>query len=683
MPSSKKQIRIGSRKSPLAQAQVKEFLSLLKNAGIELDIDVTYCDTSGDRDKKTPLTQNAGDDFFTDTLDQTLITHQIDLAIHSAKDLPQQLNPNLSIFALTKSLDETDSFVGKMSLQKLPKGAKIGTSSALRQENLLKINPHIKIIEIRGTVQERLKLIEQGLYDGVIVATAALKRLGLTELIKDILPYETTPLQGQLAAVGRSCDADLAAILNKIDVRKNFGKVYLVGAGPGDPELITVKAINVLRKADVVFYDYLIPEETLDYAVTAEKIYVGKRKGMHALAQNELSRMLREKAQEGKMVVRLKGGDPLVFGRGADEIAYLRSYHINVEVIPGLSSATAIPSSLSLPLTARGISSSVAFVSGHGEDETNQDEHSQEIKIPKADTVVFLMGLTKLDIITRSLITQGWRESTPIMIISKGTRFDEQTVTGDLSNIVEKSRAAKLEAPALIIAGDVVKFNNAPHQRGGSTLYTGTNPRKYRKFGKLIHLPMIKIEKSKLLRETVAQYQNGIENYDLIIFTSRFAVKYFLEALTEHKIDLSKINNRKVISIGEETTETLSRYAITPALTAPTESSEGLFQKLKNCYTLAGKRILFPRSSLPNPFLTDELQKAGAVVDVLAVYTNVKPEHQKLPTERIDQIIFTSPSTVQNFLNEYGNIPHEWRILSRGALTSKTLKESGYDCETF
>lgn len=680
-PSTK--IRIGSRKSPLAQAQVKEFLSLLASAETPLEYEIIYFETAGDKDKTTPLTVGAADNFFTDTLDQALLNNDIDLAVHSAKDLPKDINPNLAIFALTSLVDESDAFVGKTSLRDFPPGSRVGTSSLLRKENVLAINPNVVIVEIRGTINERIALIENGTCDGIIVATAALKRLGLEKLIKDIMPWETTACQGQLAIVGRTEDTQLQTKLANIDVRKKYGKVILAGAGPGDPQLITIKAINALKKADVVFYDYLIPEEVLEYAVRAEKIYVGKRKGIHATPQQVLSRMLRDEALKGRLVVRLKGGDPLVFGRGADEITYLRSYHIETEVIPGISSATGIPSSFGIPLTARGIASSVAFVSGHSENENISEEQSQkDIAIPKADTIVFLMGLTKLENILATLRRQGWSSSTPMIVISKGTRFDERTVEGTIETIFSKVREANLEAPALIVVGNIVKFRNLSSNDNNAILYTGTAPQKYRALGKIIHLPMIKIEKNTLARETVLHYLQQLDRYDIILMTSRFGVKFFFKLLKEYGVDEQRLNRCEFIAIGEETAAALEKYGIAPSLTANTPTSEGMLKALREKYTLNGKHILFPRSALPNPFLTDELRQCGASVDVLTVYNNIRPEKRELPIEPIDRIVFTSPSTVRNFLADYGRIPQEWRILSRGPLTTQTLKDLGYDCET-
>ncbi|OGX25815.1 MAG: hypothetical protein A3D10_08790 [Omnitrophica WOR_2 bacterium RIFCSPHIGHO2_02_FULL_48_11] len=677
--SPKTQIKVGSRGSPLALAQVKEVFSYLAKQEIMVEYKQVIYQTRGDQDKTTSLMINPAENFFTDTLDQALLKGDIDIAIHSAKDLPQPLHKDLKIFALTSSVDDTDAFVGKVRFSQLKNGATVGTSSLLRQQSLLKLNSKVKIVDIRGTIEERVALVEQGQCDGVVVATAALKRLGLQKRIKEVFPWETMPLQGQLAVVGRRGDEELRGIFSAIDVRKKYGQVTLVGAGPGDPELITAKGIKALKKADCVFYDYLVHSDVLLYAAKAEKVYVGKRKGEHTLAQEELSRMLRQKAMAGENVVRLKGGDPLIFGRGADEIQYLRSYHIKVEVIPGISSATGIPSGLGIPLTARGVASSVAFLSGHGESEDNQ--HPQPIEIPKADTVIFLMGLTKLDLIVQSLKKNGWPDQIPVMIVCQGTRLQESIVSGTVATIQKLAAAENLQPPALIIVGEVVKFWQAASSARETILYAGTHPERYKSLGRIIPFPMIQISEVELKSEEIKIFKVNLLQYDWIILTSRFAVQYFFAQLKKLHYPIDRLKKVDFAVIGKETAEALSFYDITPKVTAAVETSEGLLQILKDEYKLKGKKFLFPRSSLSNPFLKKELTKLGAKIKEVTIYQNTKPDWRELPKDNIDKVLFTSPSTVQNFLEDYGTIPRHWQILCRGPYTQKALQQFGYESE--
>lgn len=679
MTRNERKIKVGSRASRLAVIQVDEVQALLKAKGIAMVFDRATYKTLGDKDKTTPLTQNAAEDFFTDTLDAALLNGEVDITIHSAKDLPQTLREGLSIFALTAALDETDAFVGKVHFSELPPGAKVGTSSAVRQDSVRRLNPGIQIVDIRGTIEERIQYIEEGLCDGIIVATAALKRLGLERCIKNIMPWKTVPLQGQIAVVGRDEDLALRALFSSIDARRTYGRVCLVGAGPGDPQLITIKGIEALKRADCVFYDYLAHKDLLNYAVKAEKVYAGKRKGEHTLPQEELSRQLRQKVLDGKNVVRLKGGDPLIFGRGADEIGYLRSYHIDVDVVPGVSSATAIPTSLRVPLTARDISSSVAFISGHGKGE--KDPVSQPIEIPKVDTIVFLMGLTKLDIIAASLQDAGWDERAPILVVSKGTCTDERVVSGTLSTIGQKVREADLEPPALIIAGQTVGLWRPSSRAGGRILYTGTDPEKFRLLGHVVHLPMIQITKAALEPRKVKAVIEHLDQYSMILLTSRFAVKYFFEILHEQDYNLSHLKGKDFLVIGQTTAQALRQRGFEPALTAAVETSEGLLEAVVGKFDVRGKKILFPRSALPNPYLHDALTKHGAQVDQWMIYENTKPEKRELPKEGVDKIFFTSPSTVRHFLLDYGAIAKNWKIFSKGPATNRCLKEAGYTSE--
>lgn len=672
-------IKIGSRGSALALIQVEEIKALLKGAHAPVAFDHRVYATQGDRDKTTSLMDNAADDFFTDAMDEALLKSEIDIAVHSAKDLPQQIREDLEVFALTKSVDETDAFVGRVPFEKLPKGAKVATSSPLRAQEVRRLNPNVETVDIRGTIGERIKKMEEGYCDGVIIATVALKRLGLERHIQSILPWEATPLQGQLAVVGREDDLELKKIFFPIDVRKTYGKVFLVGAGPGDPELITQKGIRVLQSADCVFYDYLVDDELLTYADQAEKIYVGKRKGLHIMPQAELNRLIRQKVFEGKRVARLKGGDPLIFGRGGDEIGYLRSYYIDVEVIPGVSSATGIPSSLGVPLTARDVSSSVAFVSGHAREE--DPDNVQLIDIPNTDTVVFLMGLTKLDILIKSLYAAKWDEATPVLVISKGTRPDERVVDGTLKNIRQRVAEANLEPPALIIVGETVRFWQGYAKKKTCVLYTGTNPEKFKGLGHIIHFPMIEISPAPFDAPQIQALMAAIPDYDMVLMTSRFAVKYFFALIERGNYLLNELSKKTFVAIGETTAAALGRYGITPALTAEEETSEGLYKEMTAKFSLKGKRILFPRSSLPNPYLKENLTKAGAVVVELTVYQNTKPRKRPIPQENIRQVLFTSPSTVRNFLEDYGQIPKEWGILSKGIVTSNYLKKAGYENE--
>lgn len=672
-------LKAGSRGSPLALVQVEEIKALFKAHNIPGKLKSMVITTTGDQDKTTNLSSNTQDDFFTDTLDQALLDGTIDIAIHSAKDLPEHLNPELDIIALTASQDETDAYIGKVPFQELPHGAVIGTSSPLRINGIKDLNPHLISKPIRGTINERLAQLDAGAYDGIIVASIALHRLQLSQRITEIMPWETTPLQGQLAITARRDNASCRELCAPLDIRRTYGTVTLVGAGPGDPELITLKAIKALKTTDCVFYDYLANPDLLLHAPQAEHINVGKRKGQHSLPQIELSKLLRQKSMEGKNVVRLKGGDPLIFGRGAEERQYLRAFHIDVHVIPGICSATGIPSNLGLPLTARHLSASVAFVSGHDQDEGQDVKDS--VKVPNTDTIVYFMGLTKLHAIVTSLQAHGHATTTPIIIIAKGTCLDERRVCGTLATIENLADAAQLSAPALVIVGPTVALYHDDNPLMNTILYTGSNPQKYQSLGHIIHWPMIHITEAPLdTAQTKARLQQ-LDQYHMIMLTSRFAVKYFFAILRRFQIPLEELRLKDFIVIGQETANALKEYHFLPALVASIETSHGLLAELTATFDVTDKKILFPRSALSNPTLKRALDQRGAQVDEFIVYQNTKPPKRSLPHEPIDTILFTSPSTVRNFLKDYAHISKKWNILSKGAVTQKYLQDKGYTSE--
>lgn len=261
-------IRVICRNSRLSLVQVEEVKSLLPG----WDFEVNAIASLGDKNKQVPLENCNIADFFTRELDEALLKDEADIAVHSAKDLPYQIPAGLEVIALTKGMDKSDSLVSRdtLKLSKLSANPRIGTSSLIRAESIRKLRPDARIVSIRGTIEERIGLIDQGVVDAVVVATCALQRLSLDSEISEILPFETHPLQGNLAIVAKQGSEYLKQIFSPVDVRKSYGKVYLAGFGPGDPELLTVKAQKALEKADIIFFDDLI-EKKLSLTLQSRK----------------------------------------------------------------------------------------------------------------------------------------------------------------------------------------------------------------------------------------------------------------------------------------------------------------------------------------------------------------------------------------------------------------------------
>ena len=510
-----KKIRIISRQSRLALLQVEE---LVKEAGIT-DYELIKTTSYGDRHKEVSLMdEGLAQDFFTRELDEALLEGRADIAVHSAKDLPNPLPDGIELLALTEGKDPSDSLVARdgLTLATLPAGSKVGTSSAQRKEELLKVRPDLVVVPIRGTIEERIAQVDSGAVDALIVATCALDRLGLSHRATERLPFKTHPLQGKLAVTGR-----------------HYGKVYLVGYGPGDTELITVKGQRLLCEADVVFYDDLsfVPVK----APVQKYIYVGKRSGRHSHSQEEINELMYQAATEGKTVVRLKGGDPMVFAHGREEIDYLQSRFVKVEVVPGISSGIALASLTQIPLTHRGLARSVAFVLGH----------SKDIQTPTADTLIYYMGGAKVSEIAHSLIASGRSAETPVALVTNVSLPNQRTV---FTSLGEMKWALFKATPVLIVVGEVVSLEAKTHKsRVYDTSSTSETP-----LIKIEHLPFISNSNMDILE------------FDYIVFTSRHGVKHFFEEYNNNS------QLPKIISVGSITTAALRERGMEPFFESPT-----------------------------------------------------------------------------------------------------------------
>ena len=440
-------IKVISRKSSLAVLQVKEVLDLCSLTEYEL----TTLETYGDEHKEISLLENPPADLFTRELDSALLENVADIAIHSAKDLPYPLRAGLEVIALLDAVDQSDSLVSrdKILLKDLPTGFKVGVSSLLRRDELLDIHPDLEAVSIRGTIEERIVLVDSGSIDAFIVATSALQRLGLTDKSVEVLPFETPPLQGKLAVVAKTERPDLNVLFEKIDIRSRFGKVTLVGFGPGDPELLTLAGDRSMREADVIFHDDLVDRDFLDI-YPAEKFYVGKRRHCHSFEQDQINHLMLVAAMQGKSVVRLKGGDPMIFAHGGEEVEFLKSNFISVKVIPGVSTGTAVASLTQIPLTLRGIAKSVAFITGHAAD----------VQLPVVDTLVCFMAGSTIHLIAAKAIAEGRDPKTPVALVYNVSLPDQKEY---LSNLELLSRSDfKYPTPIIIIIGEVVSFRKNP-----------------------------------------------------------------------------------------------------------------------------------------------------------------------------------------------------------------------------
>lgn len=664
-------LKVISRHSPLAIIQVEEVFGQLPDLKYELSVFKSF----GDKHKSISLMRdNLRSDFFTKELDEMLLADEADIAIHSAKDLPYPLPVGLEIIALTRKLDGSDSLVvGEglpTRLSDLPKGAVIGTSSPKRKQELEALRNDLTVKSIRGTIEERIEQTDKGDYDAVIVATCALQRLGLENRISEILPFKTHSLQGVLAVVAKRGRNDLKEVFGQIDNRKNIGKVYLVGFGPGNPDLITIGAEKKLREADIIYYDDLLDKDFLT-KYKAEKVYVGKRKNVHSKEQADINQLMLDSATDGKTVVRLKGGDPMVFAHGGEEVEFLESNLIEVEVIPGISTANALASLCKIPLTHRDISSSVAFVSGHA---------PGGLQIPTADTLVYYMAGTKIKEIAQAIIDKGWKPSTPVALVYHVSMPDQQEFFYTLDQLTKQD--IQFPTPIITIIGNVVnlRFKTAKeiaYQK--NILITGLDTAPYQQLGKIIHTPLIEIQAIPNNKELETAIHN-LKDYENLLFTSRNTVEHFFEALVKQNKDSRSLAHLKVFSIGKITTKELVKHGIQPDYQATQEDSDGVVQLFKE-NNIRG-RVLIPRSNIALGIIPKGLEALGLDVTSVIAYRNTIPDNPKVADlSTIDTIVFTSPSCIDNFMIVYGEIPKEKQIIVKGNTTYNHLLKFNFPKE--
>ena len=449
---------------------------------------------------------------------------------------------------------------------------------------------------------------------------------------------------------------------------KAKGIVYLIGAGPGSPDLITVKGKECLQEADVVVYDYLASESLLSLAgEDAETIYAGKKSGRHSMSQEEINNLLIEKAKEGLTVARLKGGDPFIFGRGGEEAMELSRAGITFEIVPGVTSAVAVPAYAGIPLTHRGYSSTVCFITGH-EDPTREESNINWSALSESSgTLVFLMGIGNLEKIARKLIESGRPSDSPVVVIGNGTMPNQRTITGTLANISKKVKDADLTPPGVIVVGDVVNLRGHLNWFESRPLFgkrilvtrpedqaTGFIMALSGLGAECLLFPTIEIIPPESWGELDRAIE-GLSRYDWILFTSVNGVAYFFARLDVAKKDTRRLNGIKIGAIGPKTAAALMDRGINPDLIPDTYRAEEMVEALKG-YPLNGKRVLLPRPAIARDLIPKSLKSLGALVDEVEAYQTVQPEYSQDQLDRlfkkgkIDMITFTSPSGVTNVL---------------------------------
>lgn len=448
------------------------------------------------------------------------------------------------------------------------------------------------------------------------------------------------------------------------------GKVYLVGAGPGDPELMTIKAKRLLSEADVVLFDRLLDPRMLE-GVRAEKIDVGKNAGRHKLTQDGINRLLIEKALTGAMVVRLKGGDPYLFGRGGEEALALREKGIPFEVVPGVTSSIAAPELAGIPVTHRGLASSLTIVTGH--EESGKDAPLDWKAIAAlGGTLVVLMGVSRLEQNASALISAGKPANTPAAMVEKGGWKDQRMISATLGEIALKAREKKIESPAILVVGDVVRLAEKLGKKRIAILrpsaQQGESAALAEQYGfSPIMAPAITLAERPLPEDLSAR----ISKVECVAFTSANGVQMALNI----KGLASSLEKKTIVAIGPKTRQALKKWGL-PAETPEEYSSAGLERMLKGrC-----RSILFLRSAQGSLYLSEGLREAGLYVDDIALYDTVPSGDPKLDElimmcRSIDIFAFTSSSTARYLVERARDLGQEGELFE--ALTEGVVAAIG------
>lgn len=775
-------LRIGTRKSRLAMVQTELVKDEILVHFPDMEIEIVPISTKGDRHLDRSLTSFGGKGVFTRELEEALLRGEIDLAVHSAKDMPMEFPKGLALGAVLPREDPRDVMVtldGK-PVRDLPGGSVIGTSSLRRELQIRHLNPQVRIKLLRGNVQTRLQRLKEGGYDGILLAAAGLKRLGLLEQEGIFLEYldarEFIPAAGQgilgveirqgelsqvmaaihsaeaagmlwaerryLTMLGGSCNAPCGAycrrengqlVMSAMYARDGVHPVFcekckkltggsggkeeqgltaqaeglaeelarqvrlqpvsLVGAGPGDAGLFTRKGLECVRKADVIVYDNLISGSILNEArLDAELIYAGKRSSNHHLTQDEINRLLVEQAMTGKYVVRLKGGDPFIFGRGGEEALALVEKGIPFEVVPGISSSYSVPAYGGIPVTQRGMASSFHVITGHEGAGKTEEVLDYATLAKEEGTLIFLMGLKNLEKIAEQLLTHGKGKDTPAAVIQQGTTAGQRKVVSTLEHIVDLAGQAGIQTPAITVVGDVVGLEERLDWFGkgplagkkvlvtGSRYVAGEMERALCPYG--AEMVAISIIESRLLwNPQIQETLNRLKDYQWMVFTSSNGVDLFFELLQSQNVDLRQLMHVKFAAVGKKTGAALTRHGFFCDFVPSGFSGEDL---AREWIPVLGReeKVLLLHAKDGSPVLAERLSKAGIAFDDVPVYETWVDERRRDELNRAireaDYVTVASGSAVGALCSMVDDVSRmKARMISIGPATTKMAERLG------
>ncbi len=651
-----------------ALEKISELIPSLKWEQINLS-------SPGDRDRKTDLMQSPGD-FFSRDLDDAVLNGELDCATHSAKDLEYPMREGIDWVWLPWREEPEDVLICRPGFmpEELTKDHLIGVSSGRREDYCIREFPEVPRQPIRGNIEDRLAQLDEGRFDMILMAKAALNRLGLSGRITRVLSLKELPVpeaQGVLALTFRAGDSRFEAI------RSLFVKsVRFVGSGPGDAALCTLRGVEALKNCDVCFYDSLIDDRLLSH-VHGETVYTGKRSGHHSLPQEKISALISEYARKGLSVVRLKGGDPGIFGRLAEEVEELEKLKIPYRVIPGVSSLNAATTGTGMLLTRREVSRGYTAMSSRVKDGGIADTGAEARgKLP----VVFFMSLKAAPIVIQSLKDEGRPASEPAAVVYNAGAPDQKIIRGTLTTLPGLIEEEGYARPGLLIAGEISSYGfdmNMGALEGKKILLTCSERLMERACRMVEDLggiplpsPLIKLERTL---ETLKGPEENLESCKWVVLTSPSAIEFFMELVKQDEIDLRTLP--KIMVCGTPSRQKLMEYGIHADLCPPASYGAEELKKAAAGVIKEGDRVLRLRSAAAGDEITRALESLGAQVTDRVLYRNSPvPPPPECPES--DAVFFASSSAIRYYEKNWGSQSFENRILlAIGEPTARTIRE--------
>lgn len=757
--TDKNRIRVGSRDSALAVVQSKMAIAAMQNVCPETRFELITMKTTGDKVLDRPLDAVGGRGLFVKELDQALYEGRCELTVHSLKDMPLCPPEELPVLALLEREDCRDVLVLREGLSELPAHPVIGTSSRRRVLQGQRLFPDAEFKGIRGNLNTRLRKLDSGEYDALILAAAGLIRLGFADRISRYFSVEemipsagqgilaiqgrrdreipfvkmvhseesavlTRAEQGFVATLGGGCSSPTAASAvlenGKIKLRGLYykeetgevrigsiegeaekaaelgrklaeqlsgkpalsplGKVYLIGSGPGDAGLFTLRGRELLEQADAVVYDALAGDAVLGWIPEhTRKIDVGKRSGRHSKKQEEILEILLEEAKKGGTIVRLKGGDPFVFGRGGEEAEFLKKHQIPFEVVPGISSSLAVPAYFGIPVTHRGLAGSFHVITGHRMEGMPALDFEALARV--GGTLIFLMSVANAPRICEGLLNVGMKPETPAAFLMNGTLASQRMIRATLQTLPEEGVRQGVKAPAILVIGEVCALADTCAWReekplAGKRIVITRPKERSQKLAEhlrdagaeVLEFPTIelkpvwkkseKADADTAAKEKLYELVRNLESYHWLVLTSPAGAQYFFELLNRMQKDFRSLSHLRFAVIGEGTASVCREHGIYPDYIPDrfyaADLGKGLAKQVKQ-----NERVCILRARHGSPELTQAFEAAGISYMDVTLYDTITPEESPL-AERIrellkegaiDAVTFTSGSTVQGFLD--------------------------------